>query len=818
MEFVSTTTGEFYHKFKNKYNKLIVKVVSLRNYEEKKIILTPKSDEHIFVTIKLSKITTESLEEVVIEGRKKIRQKGDTLFYNIKEFTDGSEKKLKDILQKLPGIEVQEDGKIKFRGKIVSKLLLDGDDLFERDYNIATKHLNADIVKGIELYGNYNNNSVLMDFEKSGQLALNVLLKEDKINFSGDLSFFLGINSEKELKINTENTFIHINKKFKSFSVASYNNVGVNHSPRNFYTPGFSITDFYEWQDDKARYPIAESFILTPLRKNGIVLNNQQFYNINSLIPITKKTKFFFKIYYITDYIQNRDYNSSYFILNDTVINFEDESVFAKKPGYLKLDMRLEYKNGKKSYFQFITKNFIKKVNTQEFQNNFFSGNFLSNRLTNDFFSTQQLDYTFRSKKHNNITRVRLNHSVNAVSQNFRVHNIQSDTSFVQQVRHFKRLRTLQISRFYSKKKNNFKTLLGFTTKENIYFSQENFSQGEFAQRHYNFNKEIFLKLKNTYKLLRWQFQTFFKITYLNNQNSIEAEKTSKPFLYHLNVKIEWEPYKQNKIFWRIYKKRNYTEPELLFVNHIMIDYNSFIRQDIPIQINSEKGFSLRYKVSNLDGIFYFNTHLLFNEVSGSLIEKIDFVNKNHFISYNFLSEKKYSKAISFDVENFFYTLNTNVKLKLFWDQNDNFSFLNNNLIRRKINHFTIELSSGTFISKHFSFFHDFSWRQTKVERIDEKNNLIYYKSGLSGKINMFSFIVRNHLVGNIYLKKSFLWSTDVEIKLLSPVENFNFELIFKNLFQKKEIVEKFVFQNGYSVSKNSIQAPYVLFSVTYNF
>ncbi|MGS0526598.1 hypothetical protein ACU8V7_16910 [Zobellia nedashkovskayae] len=56
--------------------------------------------------------------------------KGDTIVYDTDAFVSGTEKKLKDVLENLPGIEINDDGQIEVEGKTVSKVMVEGKDFF----------------------------------------------------------------------------------------------------------------------------------------------------------------------------------------------------------------------------------------------------------------------------------------------------------------------------------------------------------------------------------------------------------------------------------------------------------------------------------------------------------------------------------------------------------------------------------------------------------------------------------------------------------------------------------------------------------------
>ena len=68
------------------------------------------------------------LDEVEIVYEMPVLVKGDTLIYNADSFKNGSERKLGDVLKKLPGVEINENGQIEVEGKVVNKLMVNGKD------------------------------------------------------------------------------------------------------------------------------------------------------------------------------------------------------------------------------------------------------------------------------------------------------------------------------------------------------------------------------------------------------------------------------------------------------------------------------------------------------------------------------------------------------------------------------------------------------------------------------------------------------------------------------------------------------------------
>src|SRR5699024_8584689 len=72
--------------------------------------------------------STTNLETVVVKAKMAMIVKEDTITYRTDQFKTGDERKLREILKKLPGVEVDRDGNVKVNGKKVNKLMIDGND------------------------------------------------------------------------------------------------------------------------------------------------------------------------------------------------------------------------------------------------------------------------------------------------------------------------------------------------------------------------------------------------------------------------------------------------------------------------------------------------------------------------------------------------------------------------------------------------------------------------------------------------------------------------------------------------------------------
>ncbi len=94
---------------------------------------------------------TATLDEVVVKSRAPITVKKDTLEFNVKSFKTKKDANIEDLLKELPGVEVDEEGKIRVNGKEVNKILVNGKPFFGDDPTIATRNLTKEIVEKIQI-------------------------------------------------------------------------------------------------------------------------------------------------------------------------------------------------------------------------------------------------------------------------------------------------------------------------------------------------------------------------------------------------------------------------------------------------------------------------------------------------------------------------------------------------------------------------------------------------------------------------------------------------------------------------------------------
>lgn len=124
------------------------------------------------------------LSEVDVTYTMPVSVRGDTIVYDTDSFTTGTEKKLKDVLVALPGVEMNDDGQIEVEGKKVQKVMVEGKDFFDGDSKIAADNIPADAIDKVEVLRNYNEIGQMKGLSNDeDNIALNIKLKQGKKNF-----------------------------------------------------------------------------------------------------------------------------------------------------------------------------------------------------------------------------------------------------------------------------------------------------------------------------------------------------------------------------------------------------------------------------------------------------------------------------------------------------------------------------------------------------------------------------------------------------------------------------------------------------------
>lgn len=167
------------------------------------------------------------LDTVKVNSVLKIRQHGDTIVFNPNAFALKNETTIEQLLSRLPGIKIEEDGKISFNGTPVNSILLDGDDVFKKNYQQLTQNAAPEIIERVEIIKNYQRDKVLKEYNQTEGQVIDLRLKEKYKNYL----FGYGAASVGTAKGKAADLFLmKLSAKNKFQFGSNYNTIGTTYS------------------------------------------------------------------------------------------------------------------------------------------------------------------------------------------------------------------------------------------------------------------------------------------------------------------------------------------------------------------------------------------------------------------------------------------------------------------------------------------------------------------------------------------------------------------------------------------------------------
>lgn len=173
------------------------------------------------------------LRQVTVKGDLlPIRVNEDTTSFSVQKFADGTERVVEDILKKLPGVRVDDNGGISFKGKPIDKILLEGDEFFAKNYKMLSKNLSANMLDKVEAIENTASTPLLKGIERSDKTVLNLKLREDRRKtLFGTVDLAAGVTRRYEGRAN----LFSLVDRLKLGIIGSANNTGRNPVPELRY-------------------------------------------------------------------------------------------------------------------------------------------------------------------------------------------------------------------------------------------------------------------------------------------------------------------------------------------------------------------------------------------------------------------------------------------------------------------------------------------------------------------------------------------------------------------------------------------------------
>uniref|UniRef100_UPI00404937DF hypothetical protein n=1 Tax=Gelidibacter sp. TaxID=2018083 RepID=UPI00404937DF len=836
-EFVLVSKGKFSYQLKKDYNQsgvlLEVSATGFTTYEES--IKPSELKSSLSFNFILIKEKIEILDEVYIESKKSPYSiKKDTVVYRVESYRDGTERKVEDLLRKLPGIEVSDDNVIKYRGKTIETVTIEGDNLFDYNYSIGTKNINIDLVKEIEAIENYSENKLLKGIENSDKVVLNLKLKENKTDLSFNTDLGIGdFPDSTKTPLDLSTNVLGINKKHKSFIVSTYNNIGKNTSPFNYSENQINLEQIRENQYLAERI-IPELNLPQATNNNLSNINNQFFGNLNSIFSLSDNIKTKVNLYLISDRINNNQYSESNIRINDQEFTTFDNNFIQKKPIQYRGDIELRFNTSETSLLEYNISLRDESIDTEStiFSNQ--ENDFLSSLQSSNVFLKQNFEYT-KKLSDRKALQLSIINTTNDLDQNFIIQPSVFDSSeFDQDIQenNSKKQNTSFKSIFLGKgKKNNkYNVSVGFNLINESFDSNLSSQNNTLIIPIENGNNNLDYRKNEIYSIgsYNWYLGKFtispnYALRYLNQ--NLKQESTlynSKLLVFEPSLNIAYKIDNTSVLSLISGLNRDTSSMQYLFTNQVLVN-NRILTNNIPnITLQKNQVFNFLFSKNDLFNQLEISLGASYIKQKGNFFTNVN-INENFTrITNFFLPENTENIAFNLNFSKLIPFLKTNFKIISNYSISNFKNIVNNSELRNNKSTF---LTNSIFLKTAFNSPFNFENNTTYVFQ-ENKNVNTFFNSSIENNLKLI-FIPSNRVSGIItynYFIPSLENNTNnysfLDSKIIFRPKNKNWQIDVSgiNLLNENYFTQENTTDISTNILRINLLERYFLLNFTYSF
>lgn len=805
-------------------------------YKTKTISFVIKNEKEIKIDAVLEEKPFE-LNEIIIEAEKAIKQKKDTITFKTKFFVNGTEQTVEDLLKKIPGLNIDSQGTIKVGNQEIEKLMIDGDDLFEKGYKILSKNMPAYPIEEVEVLKKYSNNRLLKGVEESNKVALNLKMNENaKHIWFGNTTIGLGNDNFYELKGNLMN----FGKKNKYYFLTNLNNIGYNTTGdiQSLIRP-FTANEAGSIGDNMQ---VGNLLNLSKgslnFKRSRTNFNNAELLSLNAIFNPTKKVKIktlgFFN-WDETDFFRN---STDIFNANNT--NFTNTEGFTlrnkKIIGFGKLDFT--YNISKTKMLESVTK--YNSGNYNANSNLIFNGNStIENLESNNTLLDQKINYTnkFKDKK---VLLLSGRFIKEETPQNYTLNRFLYKDLFlnatnadnVQQLSTNKmtfaginvhlldrkendNLVELKLGNEF--RKDNLNTVFSLLEDKTVLDKPTDYQNNT----SYLVNNS-YLKTKYRYKIKDFALVGKLDFHQLYNRftdKTITKEET--PFYINPSIGFDWKINDKNKLMTSY--SYNYRNASILDVydNFVLTGFRSFTKGTGNFNQLNATNFIFNYQLGNWSERFFANTFLIYNK-NHDFFSTSSIITQNYAQTEKILIKDNAFLSINTNLDYFFNFISSNLKLDLGYSQNNFKNIINNSNLREiksKTYNYGLELRSG--FSGIFNYHFGSKWNTNSIQTTTENSftdNTIFLDLSFvfNDKLD-FQLQSERYFFGNLENDNTYYF-LDFESRHRILKDKLTLSLSGKNLFNTKNFRNYSISDIGSSTTEYKLLPRIILLKMEYRF
>ena len=300
--------------------------VTCLGYEQQTLGLTDTN-----YSIKLIEKAFE-LQEVSVKADK-IIQNRDTTSYFVASFATTKDRTIGDVLTNMPGINVADNGKISYNGNPVNKFYIEGIDLFDGKYSLATNNISYENIARVEVIENHQAIKALQGTGIDTETAINLKLKDGaKSAWNGNLLGKGGFAPNGGLW-EAELFAARFSSKSQSATTLKSNNSGKNIADEGNSLTIDDLLYMYPGSDISGSLTSAPS-ISTNLNNDRTRFNRTHMFSNSSMWKLSESAQIRSQIIYTDDKnTYNQSIESSYYLLDSLLVKGTTETSSVKDKG-----------------------------------------------------------------------------------------------------------------------------------------------------------------------------------------------------------------------------------------------------------------------------------------------------------------------------------------------------------------------------------------------------------------------------------------------------------------------------------------------------
>ena len=262
-------------------------------------------------------VSANQLQSVEIKNsRPVLRMHGDTLDYNVADFASAQDMVIGDVLKKLPGITIGSDGTIYYNNKRISSLYIDGDNLLDDKYNIATTTIPHAVVQRVQVIQGDQPIKVLQNKVMSDDVALNLTIKKGaKMQIVGQESIGAGFPGNYDVDLNA----MLFKDNYKAINYLKGNNTGYDLQQE---LVAHNLSNYEQLIDHVTPAALLSLGTVSDpaLSRNRYLFNRSGLLSLNNLVKLHNDIQVRMNAWYFHDN-QRQDFSqqSTIFLPGDTV-------------------------------------------------------------------------------------------------------------------------------------------------------------------------------------------------------------------------------------------------------------------------------------------------------------------------------------------------------------------------------------------------------------------------------------------------------------------------------------------------------------------